>query len=131
MAKAESVKSTGMYEQPVKVTKHGGHRLRDRMGLNKSSIEKNCKSAIEKGLARYETDGRLRKYLDYKFQGQQRNIRVYNRYIYIFDREYLLITVWPLPPNLYLIADKQQKRRAEEKELANKENPAESSENTG
>ena len=99
----------------MRVTIHGENRIVERVGGKKKNAEKIAEKAFSLGMAHSETKGRLNKYLTklyFQNTANNRNMRVYNRKIYIFKDE-TLITVLPLPHNLCGIADIQQKKKQE------------------
>lgn len=82
----------------LKITKHAEKRMKERIGLNKKTIDKVAIKAMKEGLKHRELKGSLLKhvselYLRYK---KANNIRVFNNKVYLF-REDVLITVVPLP----------------------------------
>lgn len=83
----------------ARVTEHAEDRLGERVGLNKSSVERMANIALEKGISRNDTSGRLRRYLDKLFLSHDKianNMKIYGQFIYIFN-EVTLITVLSLP----------------------------------
>lgn len=98
----------------MKVTDHGRSRIIERVGGKKNGAEKIAEKAFLNGLTHSETSGRLNKYLTklyFSNKGNNGNMRVYNRKVYIFKDE-TLITVLPLPHNLCDMADSQQKKKS-------------------
>lgn len=85
----------------VEITRHAEQRIRERMGLNKKSIERMAQKAYDNGIKHSETKGRLRKYITkVYFQNENaNNIRLYGNMLYIFSNE-RLITVFYLPRDL-------------------------------
>lgn len=102
-----------------KVTKHAEHRVRNRVGVNKQSVDKLAEKALIYGLTHKETTGRLHKYLTTLFLSKHKanNMRVYNRQVFLFHGN-VLLTVFPLPQNMTAMADKQQKRKESVQETA-------------
>lgn len=96
----------------INVTKHATKRLRQRLGINKKSADKNAERALKYGITHSEAKGRLCKYMDGIFLTNCRpnNMRVYNHSIYLF-RGNTLITVIALPRSLWVVADKQQNQK--------------------
>jgi hypothetical protein len=94
------------------VTRHGAKRVKERIGLSKSSIQKNVEKALVSGVTHSETKGSLHRYLDgvYLLKECPNNMRVYNRMVYLF-RGNVLITVLPLPQKYLACADKLQKNK--------------------
>ena len=79
------------------VTKHGQERLKERLGVNKKSCSRVADLALERGLGRGETQGRLNAHLNslYRTHKKGNNMKVYNRKVFLFH-DNLLITVLPL-----------------------------------
>lgn len=98
--------------EDVVVTVHGAQRTKERIGLSKKLAKKNAAKALEFGLSHSETKGMLKRYVDkLYFRGENiNNIRIYHRCVYMF-RDIKLITVIPLPRNLWTLADKLQKKK--------------------
>lgn len=96
------------------VTKHGKKRVRQRLGLNKKSVEKQAQKALDYGVSHREATGKLCQYMNGVFLMNYKpaNMRVYNRMLYLF-RDNKLITVLPLPNRYWAQADKLQQRKAE------------------
>ena len=82
----------------LKVSKHAEKRMKERVGLNKKTIDNVAKRALEKGLAHKDLKGSLLKYINslYLSHKKANNIKVFNNKVYLF-RDTLLITVIPLP----------------------------------
>jgi len=96
------------------VTKHGTKRIRQRLGLNKKSVEKQAQKALNYGVSHKEATGKLCQYMNGVFLLNYRptNMRAYNRMLYLF-REDKLITVLHLPNRYWAQADKLQQRKSE------------------
>ena len=80
------------------ITRHADRRIRQRVGLPRSAVERNAQAALEHGLRHAETAGNLHRYLQalyYKYESAN-NTRIYNDQVYIFHNT-ILITVFPLP----------------------------------
>lgn len=95
------------------ITRHATARLRERLGIPKTAVERNAAKALTKGITVAETTGRLRQYLDYLYlcQHKANNVRIHTRYVYIFQDE-RLITVFPLPQVYRKAVDKIQRRNS-------------------
>jgi len=96
----------------IVVGKHSTQRTKDRVGISKKLADKNAQRAFECGITHSETRGSLKRYIDglYLSHQQGNNIRIYHRYVYIFQRN-RLITILPLPRKYYDLADKLQKSK--------------------
>jgi len=98
-------------DKTVDLTRHAEKRIRQRLGINKKATGRNAEKALQHGVTHAEATGRLCKYLDGIFLHNCRptNMRVYNHSTYLF-RDTKLITVLPLPRNLWKLADKLQRQ---------------------
>lgn len=105
----------------VHVTKHATKRGRERLGLQKQSVERNAERAYSCGLQHRETTGSLRRYLDsvYLKYKTANAIRIYGDHVYIFNGK-KLITVFYLP-NKYKSRVRQlfQKKNTEKEDAYN------------
>ena len=97
------------------VTRHGKKRSRERVGIPKRAVDKNAKTALEKGLRYEDTAGALRRYLDYLYwrgNGAANNMRIYGNHVYLFHGE-VLITVLNVPPEHRKQAVMAQRKKCE------------------
>jgi len=81
------------------VTRHAEHRTRERVGIPKKAVRRAAARAITQGVKRVETDGGLRKYLDYLYfrnGGSVDNIILYGDKVYLFNVD-TLVTVLTIP----------------------------------
>lgn len=103
-----------MEDKAVDLTRHAEKRIRQRLGISKKATERNAEKALLHGVTHAEATGHLCKYLDGIFLRDYKptNMRVYNHSTYLF-RDTKLITVLPLPRNLWMLADKLQRRAME------------------
>lgn len=101
-----------MDDKTIDLTRHAEKRIRQRLGINKKAVERNAEKALQYGVTHAEATGRLCKYLDGIFLRNFRptNMRVYNHSTYLF-RDTKLITVLPLPRDLWKLADKLQDKK--------------------
>lgn len=101
-------------DNEIIVTKHAERCIRQRLGINKKSTEKAAEKALQFGIAHSEAKGKLSRHMDGIFLLNYRptNMRVYNHAVYLF-RDTKLITVLPLPKNLWTCADKLQRQKKE------------------
>lgn len=92
------------------ITDHAEKRLRKRIGLNKSSLQKMTDKALEKGISHAETSGSLHRYIDklYLTERKANNIKIYGEYVYLF-RDSTLITVFALPSKFHKIVRNKEK----------------------
>ena len=81
------------------ITRHGDQRTRKRVGVNRSAVAKLAKKALDNGIARDDTHGGLRRYLDYVSHRNSRPviIRVWSEKVWVYSEDYILITVLDLP----------------------------------
>lgn len=82
----------------AKVTRHADKRMRKRVGINRSAVEKIARKAMTDGYTRHDFSGSLRRYLDYlyHYNEEANNIHVYAEKVWIFS-DNTLITVLDLP----------------------------------
>lgn len=82
----------------MRVTRHADKRMRKRIGVNRSAVEKIARKAMAEGYTRHDFSGSLRRYLDYlyHYNEEANNIRVYAEKVRIFS-DNTLITVLDLP----------------------------------
>lgn len=99
----------------VTVSKHATKRTKDRVGISKKLAEKNAEKALQFGITHAETKAGLKRYLDrlYFQECTATNMRVYHRYVYIFNSRNILITILPLPNKFYRLADQLQREKIE------------------
>lgn len=102
----------------VIVTKKAERRIRQKLGVSKKSAEKAAEKALQFGVTHAEAKGKLCRHLDgiYLLKLNPTNMRVYNRFVYLF-RDTKLITVLPLPSNLWAYADKLQHQKETQMEI--------------
>lgn len=86
----------------VKVSHHAEQRMRERLGLNKKSIERIAQRALDKGISHNQTKGNLKKWVTGTWAKNKNanNIKIYGDKCFIFHDE-LLITVIQLPRDLF------------------------------
>lgn len=106
------------------VTRHGAKRMKERNGLNKKSIDRMAKKALEEGISHSETKGQLNKWVTKVFfqNTNANNIKLYGDKAYIFSEENL-ITVLQIPSNLtkkmnYLVKENSKKRPYNKEKVA-------------
>lgn len=82
----------------TRVTKHAAKRMKERLGISKSTSEKNAEKALRLGIRHSDTSGSLHRYITSLYWKEQtaNNARIYCGNVYIFHNE-TLITVFPLP----------------------------------
>jgi len=85
----------------MKVTKHGGQRIRERLGIPKKAVAKLAEKALTEGATHAQFAGRMKRYLDRVFLDHRNanNMRVLNGYLFLFYGENL-ITCWALPQSV-------------------------------
>ena len=89
------------------VTIHAGRRIRERVGVNKKSVQTVSDRALSRGLSHEDLTGKLKRYIDklYFKSKTANNIKVFAEKVYLF-RDTVLITVVPLPTGLKRIANR-------------------------
>lgn len=88
-------------ESGLMLSDHGVKRMRQRLGLPKTAVEKEVVRAKTNGISRTDFSGRMRRVLDalyHKF-GHYGDYRVYRGCIFIFKGDHF-VTVFPLPNGL-------------------------------
>ena len=85
----------------IRVSTHAEQRMRERLGLNKKSIERIAQRAFDNGIRHNQTKGNLRKYVTHVWEKNKNanNIRIYGDKVFVFCDE-LLVTVFHLPHDL-------------------------------
>lgn len=88
--------------EAIRVSDHGMKRVRQRLGLQKSAVEKEIARALEKGTSRTDLSGRMRRVLDamYHKYGHHGDYRVYRGCVFVFKGE-TFVTVIPLSNGLH------------------------------
>ena len=97
----------------IHISKHGLKRIKSRCGFNKSTAMRMAEGAMLEGIHFRKTKGALSAHLMglfSRYNGQANNIKVYNRYVYLFKRNYL-ITVLHLPKEYHKIVDKLKEEK--------------------
>jgi hypothetical protein len=70
------------------VTRHAEHRTRERVGIPKKAVRRAAAKALTQGIKRTDTEGGLRRYLDWLYwrgNGGADNIVVYGDKVYLFN----------------------------------------------
>lgn len=85
----------------VYVTEHAFEKGKERLSLNKKSLEKLANLAFDKGLKHADMKAYLKKYIDkmYFRNKKANNVRVYGEVLFIFVED-RLVTLYQLPNNL-------------------------------
>lgn len=94
------------------ISQHSEIRLKERCGLNKSSMKRMADRAYKYGVTHSEATGNLKKWMDRLYLSYERsnNTRLYGDKAYLFHDNFL-ITVIQIPNNLLRIALKLQKKK--------------------
>lgn len=103
-------------DNALHVSRHGGKRVRKRVGVPKKAVERSVQKALEQGIDHRTATGSLKRYLAMlynKYDGNGNNIRIYSDKVYVFHDE-ILITVLDLP-SIYrkTMAGKHRKAKAD------------------
>ena len=95
----------------VRFSDHAVERVKKRLGLNKKALERHIVKVVSDGVRFDELKGKLKQYATslYYRKNIYPEIIVYNRFIYLFDDENVLITICYVPSELIKSADQQQK----------------------
>lgn len=85
----------------IHVTEHAYEKGKERLSLNKKSLEKLAIKAFEKGLKHADMKAYLKKYIDkvYLRNRTANNIRIYGEVLFIFTDD-RLVTLYQIPNNL-------------------------------
>ena len=107
-----------MWQPTPRASKHAEDRVKERMSLPKSAVQKNIERAWEHGLTQGEVKGRVRRfmagvYLRYK---KSTNTRIYNDCVYCFGPDGTLITMYPVPEKLRKTCRRALKNRKTKEE---------------
>lgn len=99
------------------VTKHADKRMRSRVGIPRSAVKKMAAKAMSEVVARLDTHGSLRRYLDklYYYNQTANNIRVWGEKVWIFS-DNTLITVLDLPQRYKNRANNMRKEQTADAE---------------
>ena len=95
------------------VTRHAEHRTRQRVGRPKKAVRRAAAKAMTSGIRRTDTEGGLRRYLDWLYwrgNGEAVNIVVYGDKVYLFGGD-TLITVLNVPAEHMKQAARLMKKR--------------------
>lgn len=111
---ARNVSALGRSENLVcTITKHGDKRLRERVGVSRSAVEKVTEKALKYGIKHSEVSGSLKRYLDKLWLTYRMgHFRIYQQKIYVFTGE-RLITVLNLPQRFHGTVKKIQDMKGE------------------
>lgn len=97
----------------IDITRHAVHRTRERVGIPKKAVPRAVEKAMTEGLRYEDTEGGLRRYLEYLYAkggGAANNMRVYGGHIYMFHDD-ILITTLTVPAKHMKQAARLAKRR--------------------
>lgn len=88
--------------EDVIVSGHGDERVRHRLGLPRSAVQKEVERAKTKGIARTDLSGRMRRVLDalYHRHGHYGDYRLYRGWVFVFKGEQF-VTVLNLSNGLH------------------------------
>lgn len=102
----------------MRVSRHGEKRIRQRVGIPRRSVERLARVILERGTRREAHKGRLRRYLDRKYEGTVASkkgsvidVILYGGTIYVIADETIL-TAYKLPSKLV------RRKRYREREAA-------------
>ena len=85
----------------VTITRHAKKRMKERLGLPRSALQKAADRAFEEGRTHSEFNGSAKRYLDSLWFMNKRigHLRIYGGQVYIFAGT-TLVTVYPVPQKL-------------------------------
>lgn len=87
----------------MRVSKHGEERVRKRTGVNKKSVERQAKLAIERGMYEHQLSGYLRQWVQDRSDSVQYSPKtciIYNNALFIFGSSDTLVTSLKLPTEI-------------------------------
>lgn len=95
------------------VSKHGEKRVRERVEVNKSSVDRQFYLALERGYRQHELTGRLKKWVVSRVFNSKypQTCILYNDKCFIVSSEGTLVTVLNIPSNLLKDFAKLSKKR--------------------
>ena len=81
---------------------HAIDSMRSRLKTSKQDADAQALEALDKGLPREETGGHLRRFIDSKYFSYDRTgkLLVWRNFLWIFSKDSILITCYPIPGNL-------------------------------
>lgn len=97
----------------LSITDHAYRRAKERLSWSGSALERTAAKAFESGLRHSDTTGNLHKFI-YKIHaeyGTVNNLRIYSDAVFLFAQN-VLITVYPVPPNLRGVVHKILKSKS-------------------
>lgn len=89
------------FDMNTVITDHAFDRAKDRLGLNRTALERLSELAYSNGIAHKDTKARLNRYITslYMKEGSANNIKIYGEVIFIFKNN-LLVTLYQIPNEL-------------------------------
>jgi hypothetical protein len=100
------------------LTDHGRDRLRKRAKAKGESATKAASKAWNEGLSKYDVNGELRRYLDSIAVKVERTVpRIWAGQVFVFTEKAVLVTVFPIPGNLFGNAVAALKRKKHAKQV--------------
>ena len=95
----------------MEVSKHAEKRVRQRINLNKKSVDRQFELALERGFRQKDLKGNLKKWVTSKVfaVGIPHECIIYNNYCFVVGKDNILITVIPIPSNLQKSVSKLKK----------------------
>lgn len=94
--------------EKITISSHAKERLKERLGLNKKSMIRMANRAMKKGITELECSRRIRHYLQRVSTKHKRITRIYAGFVWVYG-EGNLVTVFPLPRELVVEAEKNKK----------------------
>ncbi len=96
---------TAIRQETICITEHAAQRLKERAGLNTSARTRMATKVFLNGVPREHTKGKLRRWLDCKYEeygkygAEGNNMRVHGDFLWIFC-DTRLVTVYRIPTNI-------------------------------
>lgn len=96
------------------ITRHGEKRIVERVGINKASVSRHVSKVLNKGYGIDKAKKELEYWMNYKlaqYDNTACNMKVYGNYLYLFSKEYDLITVLLIPLEIRKIMNRSKKSK--------------------
>jgi hypothetical protein len=90
------------------VTKHGSKRVKQR--IKTKNVDKIAQLAFQDGLRQADAKGRLKSYMDSISRKYLTEPVIYGENVFIYGRDKMLVTTFPLPYRLRSSANNQQRK---------------------
>lgn len=98
-------------ELKITITEHAYERAKERLSLNKKSLDRMAIKAFKYGIEKEETKGKLRMYLEHLHLSEKKanNIRLHGENVFLFCGKNL-VTVYQVTNNIKKYLKKERER---------------------